>query len=62
MSSLGSQIRWVPHGRMAADSFTKADPSKGNLALSDLLRTGTICSIDEENLMSERALNSSLKS
>ncbi|CAK0845103.1 unnamed protein product [Prorocentrum cordatum] len=26
MSSIGSQIRWIPHGRMAADPVTKADP------------------------------------
>eukprot|EP00959_Pyramimonas_sp_CCMP1952_P113727 2377364-Pyramimonas_sp.AAC.1 len=61
MCAVGSQIRWVPHGRMAADALTKADPAKGNLALADLLCRGTISLIDEVGHMSERALNSSLK-
>ncbi len=38
MSALGSQVRWVPHGRMPADAMTKIDPARGNLALSEMLR------------------------
>eukprot|EP00959_Pyramimonas_sp_CCMP1952_P056384 1177448-Pyramimonas_sp.AAC.1 len=62
MSAVGSQVRWVPHGRMAADPLTKADPSRSNLALLDLLSKGTMVLVDEEGHLSERALNSHLKS
>ncbi len=62
MSALGSQVRWVPHGRMPADAMTKIDPARRNLALSEMLRRGTMCLTDEEGHMSERQLNLSLKS
>ncbi len=62
MSALGSQVRWVPHGRMPADAMTKIDPARGNLALSEMLRRGTMCLMDEEGHLSERQLNLSLKS
>eukprot|EP00959_Pyramimonas_sp_CCMP1952_P227554 4758215-Pyramimonas_sp.AAC.1 len=47
---------------MPADCLTKADAAKGNLALNDLLRKGTLALIDEDLHMSERALNEHLKS
>ena len=59
---LGARVRWVPHGRMPADVMTKVDPSKGNLAMIELLRKGTISLIVEGGHLSERALNVSLKS
>ena len=62
MSALGSQVRWVPHGRMPADAMTKIDPARRNLALSEMLRRGTMCLTDEEGHLSERQLNLSLKS
>ena len=62
MSALGSQVRWVPHGRMPADAMTKIDPARGNLALSEMLRRGSLCLMDEEGHMSERQLDLSLKS
>ena len=62
MSTLGSQARWVPHGRMPADAMTKIDPARGNLALSEMLRRGSPCLMDEEGHLSERQLNLSLKS
>ena len=62
MSQIGSQVRWVPHGRMPADCMTKEDPAKGNLALSDLLIRGTLSLRDENGCLDERALNLSLKS
>ncbi len=62
VSALGSQARWVPHGRMPADAMTKIDPARGNLALSEMLRRGTMCLMDEEGHLSERQLNLSLKS
>lgn len=62
MTAIGSQVRWVPHGRMAADTLTKADPSRGNVALQDLLGKGTMVLIDEDGHMTERALNQDLKS
>ena len=34
----GGAVRWVPHGKMPADIMNKADPSKGNDALSHLLK------------------------
>ena len=61
MAHVGSQVRWIPHGRMPADPMTKVDPAKGNLALADLLRRGTLVLIDEEGHLDERALNISLK-
>ena len=61
MSALGSQVRWVPHGRMPADAMTKIDLARGNLALSEMLRKGAMCLIDEEGHLSERQLNLSLK-
>ena len=57
MSALGSQVRWVPHGRMPADAMAKIDPARRKLALS-----GTMCLMDEEGHLSERQLNLSLKS
>ena len=57
MSALGSQVKWVPHGRMPADAMTKIDPARGKLALS-----GTMCLMDEEGHLSEHQLNLSLKS
>ena len=57
MSALGSQVKWVPHGRMPADAMTKIDAARGKLALS-----GTMCLMDEEGHLSERQLNLSLKS
>ena len=62
MSALGSQVRWVPHGRMPADAMNKIDPARGNLALSEMLRRGSLCLMDEEGHMSERQLDLSLKS
>eukprot|EP00959_Pyramimonas_sp_CCMP1952_P400847 8399426-Pyramimonas_sp.AAC.1 len=62
LSSTGSQIRWLPHGRMPADPLTHADPSKSNLALHDLLCRGSMCLVDEGGHLDERALNMSLKS
>eukprot|EP00959_Pyramimonas_sp_CCMP1952_P132635 2773174-Pyramimonas_sp.AAC.1 len=47
---------------MAADALAKADPARGNLALTDLLSKGTMILIDEEGHLSERSLNHSLKS
>eukprot|EP00959_Pyramimonas_sp_CCMP1952_P429934 9004511-Pyramimonas_sp.AAC.1 len=47
---------------MAADSLTKADPSRGNVALSDLIRKGTMILIAEDGHLTERALNNDLKS
>eukprot|EP00959_Pyramimonas_sp_CCMP1952_P357786 7491002-Pyramimonas_sp.AAC.1 len=37
LSSVGSQIRWLPHGLMPADPLTKVDPARGNAALHDVL-------------------------
>ncbi|CAK0903387.1 unnamed protein product, partial [Prorocentrum cordatum] len=62
LSSMGSQIRWLPHGRMPADPLTHADPAKSNLALHDLLCRGTLCLVDEGGHLDERSLNLSLKS
>eukprot|EP00959_Pyramimonas_sp_CCMP1952_P207713 4344616-Pyramimonas_sp.AAC.1 len=62
LSSIGSQLRWLPHGLMPADSMTKVDPSRGNAALHDVLTRGTLCLVDEHGQCSERALNLSLKS
>ncbi len=62
MSALGSQVRWAPHGRMPADAMTKIDPARGNLALSEMPRRGTMCLMNEEGHLSERRLNLSLKS
>ncbi len=42
MSALGSQVRWVPHGRMPADAITKIDPARGNSSLSEMLRRGSM--------------------
>ena len=42
--------------------MTKIDPARGNLALSEMLRRGTMCLMDEEGHLSERQLNLSLKS
>ena len=46
MSRLGSRIRWVLHGRMPSDCMTKADPARGSVALTELLRRGTLVLID----------------
>eukprot|EP00959_Pyramimonas_sp_CCMP1952_P172478 3603641-Pyramimonas_sp.AAC.1 len=62
MASIGSSVRWLPHGRMPADPLTHADPGKGNLALHDLLCRGALCLVDEGGHINERALNLSLKS
>ncbi len=62
MSALGSQVRWAPHGRMPADAKTKIDPARGNLALSEMLRRGSLRLMDEEGHLSERQLNLTLKS
>ena len=47
---------------MPAGAMTKIDPARGNLALSAMLRRGTMCLMDEEGHLSERQLNLSLKS
>ena len=47
---------------MPADAMTKIDPARGNLALSEMLRKGTMCLTDEEGHLSEHQLNLSLKS
>ena len=47
---------------MPADAMTKIDPARGNLALSEMLRRGSLCLMDEEGHLSERQLNLSLKS
>ena len=62
LGSLGSQVRWIPHGKMPADCMTKIDPAKGNFAMLDLLRKGTMALVDEEGHLNERALNRDLKS
>jgi len=62
LSAVGSQLRWVPHGRMTADSMTKCDPTRGNMALLDLMKRSTMTLIDEEGHMNERSLNLALKS
>ena len=62
LSSLGSQIRWVPHGRMLSDVMTKRGLAKGNFAMMDYLRKGTVVLVDEEGHLNERAFNQSLKS
>eukprot|EP00959_Pyramimonas_sp_CCMP1952_P320903 6715654-Pyramimonas_sp.AAC.1 len=38
------------------------DPSRGNLALHDLLCRGTLSLVDEHGHLTERALNEALKS
>ncbi len=57
MTARGSQVGWVPHGRMPADAMTKNDPARENVALSELLRRGPLCLIDEERHLSERRRN-----
>jgi hypothetical protein len=49
-----TQVRWVPCPRMLVDIMTKSAVSKGNNALSHMLKTGQLCLIDEEAEMLER--------
>ena len=35
-------IRWVPHAKKIVDCMTKADVDKGNDALLQMLRSGTL--------------------
>ena len=44
----------MPHPRMPVDIMTKADVSRGNNALSHMLKTGRLCLIHEEAEMLER--------
>ena len=62
MSAAGRVVRWVPHPRMAADSMTKADPARGNVALLDLVTRGSLILVDEEGHLNERSHNAALKS
>lgn len=50
----GGVVRWIPHPRMPADIMNKVDVSKGNEALSHLLRTGYVRLTDEEKEMQSR--------
>ena len=43
----GTLIRWIPHPRMLFGIMTKSDVSRGNAALTELLRTGRWRPLDE---------------
>ena len=52
-----SKVRWVPHWGMPSDQLTKADISKANAALEQLLRTGIFRLLPEAaELEARRAL------
>ena len=50
----GTTIRWIPHPRTPADMMTKSDISKGNAALTEMLRTGRLMLLQEEQEMQEQ--------
>ena len=53
----GSKVRWVPHWGMPSDQLTKADISKANAALEQLMRTGIFRLLPEAaELEARRAL------
>ena len=54
MLKRGSKVRWVPHWRMPVDVLTKADISRCNDALEDLVRRGRISLAQEEEELEKK--------
>ena len=54
MHKVGSKIRWIPHPRMPADMMTHSDVTKCNAALTNLIKTGRMRLLDENEEMNAR--------
>jgi len=54
MRASGSKVRWIPHWAMPSDQLTKADVSKGNAALGEMLRSGRFRLLQESAEMASR--------
>eukprot|EP00969_Alexandrium_andersonii_P263299 11638168-Alexandrium_andersonii.AAC.1 len=55
MRKAGASIRWRPRGKMVADSLTKDDYVRTSGALADLLRTGALSLVGEDEELARRA-------
>ncbi|CAE6937198.1 unnamed protein product [Symbiodinium sp. CCMP2456] len=50
-----SMVRWSPHQKNLVDSLTKLDPLKGNGAMDEFLKQGTLSLVDVKEELENRA-------